>query len=57
MIHLLILLILVGVALYLIGLVPMDPVMMQVIRVVVLLAVLLYLASFFGYGPAGWRRV
>ena len=48
MIGLLVLLVLVGVGLYLIQQIPMDPVILTVIRVVVLLCVVLYLVQAFG---------
>ena len=48
MIGLLVLLVLVGVGLYLIKQIPMDPVILTVIRVVVLLCVVLYLVQAFG---------
>lgn len=41
-------LIVVGVLLYLVGLIPMDPTILRVIQVVVLLAVVLWLLNVFG---------
>lgn len=41
----------IGVGLYLVGLIPMDPVIAQVIRALVILAVILWiLNAFFGLG-------
>jgi uncharacterized membrane protein len=54
LISLLITLILVGVALYLIGLIPMDPTIAKVIRVVVIVVALLYVLSCFGFLPSAW---
>ena len=48
MISLLVLLILVGVGLYLLTLIPMDPAILTIIRVVVILACVLYVLSAFG---------
>jgi hypothetical protein len=48
MIGLLVFLILVGVGLYLIEQIPMDPALRTIIRVVVILCVVLYLISAFG---------
>lgn len=48
MIALLLVLVLIGVALYLLQQIPMDPVILTVIRVVVILAVVLYVISAFG---------
>lgn len=45
--HLIIVLIFVGIGLYLIGLIPMDATVMQIIRVLVVVAVLLYVLRFF----------
>lgn len=47
-----------GVALYLVGFIPMDAKILQLIRVVVIIvAVLMVLAWFFpAYMPAGMRR-
>jgi uncharacterized membrane protein len=54
LISLLVTLILVGVALYLIGLIPMDPTIAKVIRVVVIVVALLWVLSMFGLLPSGW---
>lgn len=48
LISLIVTLIIVGVALYLVTLIPMDPVIKQVIRVVVLLLALLYVLEALG---------
>lgn len=48
MISLLVLLILVGVLLYVVGLIPMDPAILNIIRVVVILCVVFYLIRAFG---------
>ncbi len=48
MISLLVLLILVGVGLYFIGQIPMDPAILNIIRVVAILCVVLYLIRAFG---------
>lgn len=48
MIALLVLLILVGVGLYFIGQIPMDPAILNIIRVVAILCVVLYLLRVFG---------
>jgi hypothetical protein len=48
MIGLIVFLILVGVGLYLIEQIPMDPALRTIIRVVVILCVVLYLVSAFG---------
>ncbi len=48
MIALLVFLILVGIGLYLIAQIPMDPAIHNIIRVVVLLCVILYLLNAFG---------
>jgi hypothetical protein len=48
MIALIVFLILVGVGLYLIEQIPMDPAIKTIIRVVVILCVVLYLVSAFG---------
>lgn len=48
MIALLVLLIFVGVALYLVQQIPMDPSILLIIRVVVILAVVLYVLAMFG---------
>lgn len=45
--HLVLYLILVGVGLYLIGLIPMDPTILKIIRVLVIVAVLLYVLGYF----------
>lgn len=49
LVDLIVALILVGVVLYLITLIPMDPTIAQIIRVVVIVAVLLWLLSAFGF--------
>jgi uncharacterized membrane protein len=54
LISLLITLIFVGVALYLIGLIPMDPTIAKVIRVVVIVVALLWVLSVFGLLPNSW---
>lgn len=48
LVQLLVLLIVAGVALYLIGLVPMDATIQKVIRIVVILVVILYVLKMFG---------
>jgi hypothetical protein len=48
MIGLIVLLVLVGVGLYLVEQIPMDPSIKVIIRVVVILCVILYLISAFG---------
>ncbi len=48
MIGLLVFLILVGVALYLVAQIPMDPAIHNIIRIVVILCVILYLIQAFG---------
>ncbi len=48
MIALLVFLILVGVGLYLVQQIPMDPAILNIIRIVVILCVILYLISAFG---------
>lgn len=48
LISLIVTLIIVGVALYLVTLIPMDPVIQKVIRVVVLLVALLYVLQMLG---------
>lgn len=48
MIGLLVVLILVGVGLYLLTLIPMDPAILTIIRVVAILACVLYVLSAFG---------
>lgn len=48
MISLLVLLILVGVLLYVVGLIPMDPAILNIIRVVTILCVVFYLLRVFG---------
>lgn len=48
LISLVVTLVIVGVALWIITLIPMDPVIKQVIRVVVLLVVLLYVLQMLG---------
>lgn len=48
MLGLLVLLILVGVGLYLIEQIPMDPAIRSIIRIVVILCVVLYLIQIFG---------
>jgi hypothetical protein len=57
-IALLILLVFMGVALYLVGFIPMDAAILKLVRVVVIIvAVLMVLAFFFpGYMPAGMRK-
>ena len=59
MIALLILLIGLGIALYLVSLIPMDAAILKLVRVVVIIvACLLVLAFFFpGYMPSGMRRL
>jgi|HubBroStandDraft_5_1064220.scaffolds.fasta_scaffold111843_2 hypothetical protein len=47
LVHLIVILIFVGVGLYLIGLIPMDAKVLQIIRVLVILAVLLYVLGLF----------
>ena len=48
MVGLIVLLILVGVGLYLVGQIPMDPAIVNIIRVVVILCVVLYVVQAFG---------
>lgn len=48
MIALVVFLILVGVGLYFVHLIPMDPAILNIIRVVVILCVILYVLSAFG---------
>ena len=48
MVPLLLLLVAVGVGLYLLTLIPMDPAILTIIRVVVILACVLYVLSAFG---------
>lgn len=48
MIGLLLVLVLAGVGLYLVGQIPMDPMILTIIRVVVLLCIVLYLVQAFG---------
>jgi uncharacterized protein YqhQ len=53
LIGLVVVLLVVGVALYLVSLIPMDPTIRRVIQVVVLLVVILWLLSAFGLLPHG----
>lgn len=53
LIGLVILLLIVGVALYLINLVPIDATIKRIIHVIVILVVVLYLLSVFGFLPHG----
>lgn len=48
LVQLLVLLIVAGVALYLVGLIPMDATIQKVIRIVVILVVILYVLKVFG---------
>ncbi len=48
MIALLVFLVLVGVGLYLVQQIPMDPAILNIIRIVVILCVILYLIQAFG---------
>lgn len=48
MITILLALVIVGVALYLIGLIPMDPTMLKIIRVVVILLVVIWILQSLG---------
>lgn len=48
MITLLIALVVIGVVLYLIGTIPMDPVILNIIRVVAILCVIVYVLRAFG---------
>ena len=59
MIALLIVLVILGVGLYLVGLIPMDAKILQIVRVVVIIVAVLMVLSFFfpGYMPAGMRKV
>lgn len=52
LISLIITLIIIGVALYLINLLPMDATIKQIVRVLVILAALLYVLRAFGYGSS-----
>lgn len=56
MIGLVVFLILVGVGLYLVAQVPMDPAMLIIIRVVVIVCVILYLVQAFGVVDAPLPR-
>lgn len=51
-------LVVIGVLLYLVSLIPMDPVVLRIIQVFVLLAVVVWIAESFGlFGPSlGWHR-
>jgi len=53
LIGLVVVLLIVGVALYLVSLIPMDATIRRVIQVVVLLVVILWLLSAFGLLPHG----
>lgn len=47
LVHLIIVLIFVGIALYLIGLIPMDGTILRIIQVLVIVCVLLYVLQYF----------
>lgn len=53
-ISLIVTLVIVGVALYLLQLIPMDPIIKQVIRVLVILFAFLWALSFLGFLPGHW---
>lgn len=58
LISIIVTLIVVGLLLYLIGLIPMDGTIKQIIRVVVIIAVILWLLQSFGLlGPIGHGHV
>lgn len=54
LLSLIIALIIIGVVLYLMTLIPMDETIKQIIRIVVIVAVLLWLISVFFGGGLGW---
>ena len=56
LVSIIVLLILVGVGLYLVGLIPMDPTMSKIIRVLVILAVVLWIVEGFGLLPSFGTR-
>lgn len=60
MISLLLALVLIGVVVYLVGLIPMDAAILQVIRVVAIVLAVLICLQFFGLFDSGlgprWRR-
>lgn len=57
LIGLIVVLLIVGVALYVIGLIPMDATIKRIIQVIVILLVVLYVLSAFGLIPHGSIRL
>jgi hypothetical protein len=55
MVSLIVVLILVGLALWAVGMLPIDPAIMNVIRVVVVVAAVLYVLAAFGVIDSRWR--
>ena len=54
MIGLILALVVVGVALYLLQLIPMDATVKQIIRVLIILVLVIWVLSFFGAFAGGW---
>lgn len=56
-ISLLLFLVIIGVGLYLVGLIPMDATILTIIRVVVILVVILYILEALGFVPGTHFRL
>ena len=57
MIGLILALVVVGVALYLLQLIPMDATVKQIIRVLIILVLVIWVLSFFGAFTGGWTHL